>query len=128
MEIQPYCQMITQDGVLLTPDVVAHEEPRRDRIVETELIQNAYRLANIAIAQQTLLTGDILLALIHRYLFSPSSNPDDRIDVINILKHNTFIARNYLIMQLLRELQLRTRQNDNAVQPGKAFAENMKLY
>ena len=137
MEVLPYYQM-TQDGELLTPDAVAYEEPEKDRIVEVEIVQTAYRLVNIAIAQQTLLTGDIFLPLIHRYLFSPSpsSNPDERSlrkiesrkDVINILKHNTFIAKNYLIMQLRRELQLSTKQNNSADQPGNVFAENMKLY
>ena len=128
MEVLPYYQMTQEDGGLLTPNVIAHEEPKRDKIVEIEPVQTAYRLVNIAIAQQTLLTGDIFLPLIRRYLFAPSSDPDDRKDVISILKHNKFIVKNYLIMQLRRELQLRTKQNNSADQPGNVFADNMKLY
>ena len=128
MEVLPYYQMTQEDGRLLTSDAVAYGGPGRDRIVEIELVQTAYRLVNIAIAQQTLLTGDIFLPLIHRYLFSPASSPDDRKDVINILKHNTFIAKNYLVMQLRRELQLSTKRNSSADQPGNVFSENMQLY
>lgn len=47
---------------------------------------------------------------------------------ISVLKRNTFIVKNYLIMQLRRELQLSTKQSNHADQPGNPFAENMKLY
>ena len=128
MEVLPYYQMTDEGGNLLAPDVVAYEEPRNDRIVEIELVRTAYRLVNLAIAQQTLLTGDIFLPLVHRYLFSSNIDPQDRMDVINILMHNKLVARNFLIMQLRRDLQMNMKHNNDIDDPRTVFSENWKLY
>ena len=129
LEILPYYQIISEEGELLASDVVAYEESRRDRVVEVEALETAYRLVNLAIAQQVLLTGDIFLPLVHRYLFSPPTSraaDRNRKEMIDILRHNRLIARNYLVMQLHRELQLRTRQDYGDA--DDVFVENLEFY
>ena len=75
------------------------------------------------------MSGDIFLPVIHKYLFSSSTAlRTTGEDVINILKHNRHIAKNYLIMQLRRELHLRTKYGDAADRIVNVFAENMNLY
>lgn len=129
LEILPYYQIVDEEGELLASDVVAYQEPRRDRVVEVEALETAYRLVNLAIAQQVLLTGDIFLPLVHRYLFSPLTSPTadrNRKEMIDVLRHNRLIAKNYLVMQLHRELQLRTRQDYGDA--DDVFVENLELY
>ena len=126
LEVLPYYQIVDEEGELLTFDGVAYKEPRRDRQVEVEALETAYRLVNLAITQQALLTGDIFLPLVHRYLFSPLTSAAHRKEMIDVLHHNRLIARNYLVMQLHRELRLRTRQDYDGA--DDVFFENLKLY
>ena len=126
MELLPYYQITDEEGerlldVDLVADGVSGKPADEGRVVETEIVETAYRLASVAIAQQVLLTGDIFLPLIHRYLFSERAVPSDRNDVIDVLKHNPTIARNWLVMEVRRQLQLRMST------PG-GFAENLDMY
>ena len=126
LEVLPYYQMIDERGELLAAELVAYGDPGKDDMVEEEALETAYRLVNLAIAQQVLLTGDIFLPLVHRYLFSPLTSPTDRGEMIDVLTHNPLIARNYLVMQLHRELRLRTKQDYGDT--DHVFVENLELY
>ena len=108
LEVLPYYQLINEDGGIAGAGEVAYGVPRRPREIETEVVETAYRLTNMAIAQQTLLAGDIFLPVIHRYLFSPDVRADDRAAMVAVLRHNPVVAQNYLVMQLRRELELRS--------------------
>lgn len=120
LEVLPYYQLRDPGGGVLAAVDVAFGEPRWPRGEELVAIEAAYRLVSIAIAQQVLLTGDIFLPLVHRYLFSTEVDPEDREAIVEVLRRNPFMRRNYLVMQLRQELHLRNGKN--------GFAENMERY
>ena len=122
MELLPYYQITDErDGRLLGADMVVYGDVVKPREVEIEIVETAYRLVSIAIAQQVLLTGDIFLPIIHRYLFSASANRSDRDDVIDVLEHHPTLAKNWLVMEVGRQLRL-----GGNLPTG--FVENMELY
>ena len=120
LEVLPYHQLRDPAGGLLAAVDVAFGEPRWPRGGELVAIEAAYRLVSVAIAQQVLLTGDIFLPLVHQYLFSAEADPEERAAMVEVLRHNPFVAQNYLVMQLRRELHLRNGDD--------GFVENMERY
>ena len=125
MEALPYYQMTDEQGELLDVDTVAAGVSGRPedkgRTLETELVETAYRLVSIGIAQQVLMSGDIFLPLVSRYLFSDTVRPTERNEMVDVLCHNPTLARNWLVMEVRRQLEL------GANRPT-AVAENMELY
>ncbi|MYN67679.1 MAG: hypothetical protein F4X11_22055 [Acidobacteria bacterium] len=107
MDIMPYYQMVDANtGALAEAEDIAYGGVRKPRESELEVLETAYRLVSLAIAQQTLLSGDVFLPVIHGYLFGSGAAPGEREKVIRILEHNPVLAHNYLAMQLRRELVL----------------------
>ena len=108
MEILPYRSLVSDEYRIRRPGELLNADDRVRQIRKREadgLIQDAYRLVNIAIAQQVLLTGDVMLPVIHRVLWTSQEGTADRRVVIAILRHHENLSRNYLVMQLARELR-----------------------
>ena len=110
LEVLPYYQLRDQDqeAILRTASDVAFGRPERPRGEEVAVVEAAYRLVSLAIAQQALLSGELVLPLVHRYLWAEGVEQRDRNWMVDVLAHNPLIARNYLVMQLGRELRLRS--------------------
>ena len=126
MELLPYYQITDEaNQSLLSAAAVANGASGKpgdpNRVVEIEIVETAYRLVNIAIAQQVLMTGDIFLPLVDQYLFSSNANPSSRDAVIDVLAHNPVLARNWLVMDVERQLGL-------GANTPTGPAENMELY
>ena len=128
MELLPYYQITDEENqrLLSAAEVASGVSGKpldwnQGRVVEIEIVETAYRLVNIAIAQQVLMTGDVFLPLVSRYLFSSQVSPSDRDAVIGVLAHNPVLARNWLVMEAGRQLGLGTNT-------PTGFADDLDLY
>ena len=129
MEVLPYRSLIDDEYKIRRPEKLLSADDRVGEIRGREangLIRGAYRLVNIAIAQQVLLTGDVMLPVIHRVLWGSQEGTEDRRDVVAILEHHKNLSRNYLVMQLSRELH---RHNSGIDYDGVGFfGRNLEEY
>ena len=108
MEILPYQSLVGGDYGLRDVEDLLDATDRMGIIRKREanqLMWEAYRLVNIAIAQQVLLTGDVVLPVIHRLLWTSQEGTDERRDIVDVLRHHEHLGRNYLVMQLGREMR-----------------------
>ena len=101
----------------------------RKRLIPT-YIHTAYRLVNIAIAQQTLTTGDILLPVLHSLLMSDSGAFETgstlHEDAISVVTHNQLLSKNYLIFRFSRELK--NRSAPDYASDSTVFSQNLDRY
>ena len=130
MEILPYYSLIDDEHRVLSIEDILNRENETDgarNLIINSRIKTAYRLVNIAIAQQVLLSGDILLPVIHRTLLSAPEGSSRREEMIELLReHSSHMGKNYVIVRFRSEMNRSVAAIDYKVE--SVFARNMEEY
>jgi len=120
LETIPYYD-ITKSGGRELKSIDKIINPRKIRLKKTIIALNsALRLINIAIAQQNLLNGDIMLPALDKAL---KSKPLIRDEAIKSLLNNPYLAHNFLIYKFSQNSTGNLEFKDNSV----VFSKDKKL-
>lgn len=107
--ISPIKPLIDPESILNTPKLLTKDNLFKNKQYENDL-RNQYNYAlqavNIAIAQQTLLSGDLLIPHIHDIVFSPSQS-EFRDEILNALSRNDVLSKNLMIYSINNSLALK---------------------
>jgi len=92
-------------------------------------INSALKSINLAIAQQNLISGDLVVPLIHNKLFSNTPESEAiRDNTIRALANNSFLAHNYLVHQFRKEFELTGRNPDDPSTYVNRLEQNLARY
>lgn len=138
VQLQYYTYMLVElmmyDGIvnlhsstLRTPDEVLTNETY-DPATPLAHLNTALWMVNLAIAQQALLNGDIVIPILHNKLFSKRTTGSTRNDILKALGTNPTLAQNYLVSRLTEEMKYAGRISGNAESYNDRFEKNIAVY